>query len=48
VIVQELDNHMVEVAAINPSATMQAVDNPGLVEIALQVERKLKSTVECI
>ena len=34
------------VAAINPIASMQAVNNPGLADTAFEVQRKIKSVVE--
>lgn len=46
VVVQAVDTETVEVAIIDPMASMQAVDNPGLEEIAQQVREKLKSVVE--
>jgi len=46
VIVQELDNGKVEVAAIDPIASMQAIQNPGLGDIAFQVQAKLKRVIE--
>ena len=42
VIVQEHESGAVEVAAIDPVAAMQAIDNPKLNEIATQVSEKLK------
>ena len=48
VIVQELGEGEVEVAAIDPAASMQAVDNPSLFSIAEQVREKLKRVVENI
>jgi uncharacterized protein (DUF302 family) len=45
VIVQERDDG-VEVAAIDPMASMQAVDNPALREIAGQVRAKLKGVID--
>lgn len=45
VIVQQLDNG-VEVAAVDPIASMQAVDNPDLGTIAGEVRDKLKSIIE--
>ena len=41
VVVQQLDGGQVEVAAINPVASMQAVDNPQLREAAARVGEKL-------
>jgi uncharacterized protein (DUF302 family) len=48
VIVQELEEGMVEVAAIDPMASMQAVRNPGLASIADQVQDKLRNVVDAI
>jgi len=45
VIVQEMDG-AVEVAAIDPVASMQAVKNPSLGEIAEEIRKKLKSVIE--
>ncbi len=45
VIVQETEDGKVEVAAIDPIASMQAVQNPGLQDIADQVQAKLKSVI---
>ncbi len=45
VVVQEAEEGRVEVAAIDPIASMQAVQNPGLRDIADQVQAKLKSVV---
>jgi hypothetical protein len=39
VIVQELGGGVVEVAAVDPAASMAAVDNPKLGEIAGQVRK---------
>jgi uncharacterized protein (DUF302 family) len=46
VIVQEVNQSQTEIAAIDPVASMQAIDNPELAEIAGQVRLKLKSVVE--
>jgi len=46
VIVQEQDDGRVEVAAINPIASMQAIDNPALGDIAEQVTEMLKRVIE--
>jgi len=48
VIVQEINERQVEVAAIDPVASMQAVANPGLKDIAEQVQGKLKKVIENI
>ncbi|HSJ56837.1 MAG TPA: DUF302 domain-containing protein [Anaerolineae bacterium] len=46
VIVQELGENQVEVAAIDPVASMQAVDNPALGEVAQEVQARLRRVVE--
>jgi uncharacterized protein (DUF302 family) len=46
VIVQQRENGRVEVAAIDPVASMQAVDNPALAEIAARVREMLRQAVE--
>ena len=46
VIVQEMDNHTVEVAAINPLASMQAVDNKELTHIAATIDGKLRAALD--
>jgi uncharacterized protein (DUF302 family) len=46
VIVQQHDNGDVEVSAVDPAASMQAVDNPGLAEVAQDVRGRLKRVVD--
>jgi uncharacterized protein (DUF302 family) len=48
VIVQQKDNGRVEVSAVDPAASMQAIDNPGLAEVATEVRDKLKRVVEML
>jgi uncharacterized protein (DUF302 family) len=48
VIVQEIDEGRVEVAAIDPVTSMQAVANPALKEVAEKVQGKLKKVIENI
>ena len=48
VIVQELAPGVIEVAAIDPVASMSAVENPGLAEIGMQVRAKLQKVVESL
>lgn len=48
VIVQELSDGKVEVAAIDPVASMQAIENPQLKAVAEQVREKLKKVVDSI
>ena len=45
-IVQELDSGNVEVAAIDPVASMQAVGNNGREGIATDIQAKLKKIIE--
>jgi uncharacterized protein (DUF302 family) len=45
VIVQETADGRVEVAAIDPVASMQAVQNPALEPVGLEVRAKLKKVV---
>lgn len=46
VIVQQTPQGEIEVAAIDPIASMQAIDNPKLAQVAGQVQQKLKSFIE--
>ena len=46
VVVQERDDGKVEVAAIDPIASMQSVHNESLGEIAVEVQSKLKKVIE--
>jgi uncharacterized protein (DUF302 family) len=46
VIVQEVGAEEIEVAAIDPIASMQAVKNEALQPVAEQVQRKLKTAIE--
>lgn len=46
VIVRETKDGRVEVAAVDPLASMQAVRNPALGETAVQVQEKLRAIVE--
>ena len=48
VIVQELADGKVEVAAVDPIASMQAIQNSSLGDIAVQVQDKLKKVVDNI
>jgi uncharacterized protein (DUF302 family) len=45
VIVQEHEDGGVEVSAVDPVASMQAIDNPGLADVAKEVQAKLKRVV---
>ncbi len=46
VIVQEMEDERIEVAAIDPVASMMAVDNPGLEEVALDIQARMKRAIE--
>ena len=46
VIVQELDSGDIEVAAVNPMASMQAVENEDLKGIAEEITAKLKAVID--
>ncbi len=48
VIVQEIEEGRVEVAAIDPITSMQAVANPALKDVAEKVQAKLKKVIENI
>jgi uncharacterized protein (DUF302 family) len=48
VIVQEQTEGAVEVSAIDPIASMQAVKNPALENVAKQVQAKLKKVIESL
>ena len=48
VIVQEKEDGKVEVAAIDPVASMQAIKNENLRGIALEVQAKLKQVIDNI
>jgi uncharacterized protein (DUF302 family) len=46
VIVQQIDDEIIEVAAIDPIASMRAIDNPGLGVIAQEIQEKLKKVID--
>ena len=45
VIVQEAEDGKIEVAAIDPMASMQAIQNPDLQAVAEQVQAKLRNVI---
>jgi uncharacterized protein (DUF302 family) len=45
VIVQELAKNEIEVAAVDPIASMMAVENQGLVDIATEIKEKLERAI---
>lgn len=46
VVVQEISDGKIEVAAIDPIASMQAIENPKLRDVAEQVQVKLKKVID--
>ena len=48
VVVQEVGTGKVEVAAIDPVASMQAIDNPRLKAAAEEVRAKLRTVIESL
>jgi len=45
VIVQELENNEIEVAAVDPIASMMAIENPALAGLAGEVKEKLERAI---
>jgi len=48
VIVQEYEDGRVEIAAVDPIASMQAIDNTDLADIAIQVRGKLRQVIDSL
>lgn len=48
VIVRELEDGRIEVSAVDPKASMQAVENPELAEIADKVRTRLQQVIDAI
>jgi uncharacterized protein (DUF302 family) len=48
VIVQEKEEGKIQISTVNPMESMQAVNNPGLGEVAVVVSDKLKKVLENI
>ncbi len=48
IVVQEYDDGHVEVSAVDPLASMQAIDNPDLGQIAKEIQTKLKTIIHCL
>ena len=48
VIVQELDDGKTEVAAVDPVASMQAVENDGLKPVAEEIKNKLEKVISML
>lgn len=48
VIVEEISEGKTEVSAVDPLASMQAIDNPSLRPIAEEVQAKLRAVIESL
>ncbi len=48
VIIQELDNNEIEVAAVDPVASMMAIENPDLAVIAKEIKDKLERAIAAL
>lgn len=48
ILVIEQDKNRIEVAAVNPIASMQAITNPALGDMAQQVTDKLKKVIDIL
>jgi len=46
VIIQETKDGAIEVAAVNPIVSMSGINNPKLMEIAGEIEKKLKIVID--
>lgn len=46
VVVQEIEEGKTEVSTIDPIASMQAIDNPSLRDVAEEVKHKLKKVID--
>ena len=48
VLVIEQGQNKIEIAAVNPVASMQAITNPSLGDVALEVTNKLKKVINSL
>lgn len=48
VVVQEISSNQTEIAAIDPVASMQAIDNPRLMKAARGVQALLRAVIEAL
>ena len=48
IIIQELGNNEIEVAAVDPIASMMAIENPGLAGIAGEIKGKLERAIAAL
>ena len=48
VVIQELSKNEIEVSAIDPIASMMAIENPKLAQIAAEIKTKLERVIESL
>ncbi|APG61085.1 DUF302 domain-containing protein [Christiangramia salexigens] len=48
VIVQEIEKNKIEVAAVNPRASMQSIENKELENIASEIQKKLEKVISSL
>ena len=48
VIIQEISEDEIEIAAVDPVVSMKAVENPALLEMANQIQEKLRKVIESL
>ncbi len=48
IVVQELDNGKIDVSAVDPQASMMAVQNPNLASTALEIKVKLERVINSL
>lgn len=48
VVINAIDNHRTEVVAVNPVASMMAVNNPHLEPLALEITEKIRKVIESL
>jgi len=48
VVVQELENGKIDVSAVNPVASMQAVNNPELAAVATEIKTRLERVIQSL
>jgi uncharacterized protein (DUF302 family) len=48
VVVQELGKNVIEITAIDPIASMMAIENPKLAKIAAEIKGKLEKAIESL
>jgi uncharacterized protein (DUF302 family) len=48
VIVQEREPGVIEVSAVDPIASMQAIENPDLGQLATEIRERLKTVIEAL